>query len=92
MKSKGIIAVMWLVLGCCCCTRKECNKYDCCKIFHLVLLFIDKVNVISAWCYADVILFYDKQGGPRSEDVVTMRFADAVGATPNSQSKAVTTG
>lgn len=38
------------------------------------------------------ILFYDKQGGPRSEDMIVMRFAATVGAVPNSQSRVVTKG
>lgn len=45
-----------------------------------------------AYDCADVLLFYDKQGGPRSEDTTTMRFADAIGATPYSYSKVIIIG
>ena len=43
-------------------------------------------------CTRIVSLCYDKQGGPRSDEVTTMRFADAVGVVPNSQSRVVMIG
>lgn len=40
----------------------------------------------------NVLLFYDKQGGPLRVETTTMRLAVEVGAVPNSQSKVVING
>jgi hypothetical protein len=56
------------------------------------LLFIGNKNGVFEQNSPNSLFSYDKQGGPRSDDVTTMRFADAVGVEPNSQSRVVMIG
>ena len=74
------------------CAQNERNNYSCCEFFHFELLFIDKINRNIAPVGTMLVLFYDKQGGPRRDDTTTTRFAAAVGTTSYSQSKVVIIG
>ena len=57
------------------------------------MLFINNTKLnYSGSLGSNMVLNYDKQGGPRSEDVTTMLFAEAVGTTSNSQSRVVMIG
>ena len=91
----NFVSVVSVVLCCCSCTHNERNNYCCNKFFHfgLLLFIVIHISIVRIAICADFGLrYYDKQGGPRSEEVTTMRLACAVGATPNSHSKVVMMG